>query len=121
MRIGALLLVVGLLGCTAPGIAEEVNLNSAEAQLAGCVAFAETDSAPSASFFDTGVCAGQMHALMTLGIGLPQDLRFCPPPGSTNGQAARVVVHFMNAHPADLDRNFYLVAVAALRQAFPCG
>jgi hypothetical protein len=31
-----------------------------------------------------------------------------------------VVVQFLNAHPQDLDQNFFRLAVDALRQAFPC-
>lgn len=54
-----------------------------------------------------------MEALATFNI-------FCPPAGVTTGQQMRVVIAFIEARPQRLHEDFRLLAVEALRQAWPC-
>ena len=43
-----------------------------------------------------------------------------PADGIENGQAARVVVRYLQDHPERLHHEEFVLAVAALRNAFPC-
>jgi hypothetical protein len=45
---------------------------------------------------------------------------FCIPRGVTVEQKTKVVAQFVATHPADLHRPFIVVALAALRDAWPC-
>jgi Rap1a immunity proteins len=67
-----------------------------------------------------GQCGGVISALMFLGTSLNEQSRFCPPKKVTLGQAGRVVVNYMNAHPELLHLDFRGLAVTALQEAWPC-
>jgi Rap1a immunity proteins len=45
---------------------------------------------------------------------------YCLPEGMQTGQAVRVVVKYMEAHPENLHRQPFIVVDSALRDAFPC-
>jgi hypothetical protein len=62
--------------------------------------------------FMAGLCAGI--------VVLPERMRFCPPPSSTNAQQQRVVVLYAEKHPERLHENFKRLVVDALREAWPC-
>jgi Rap1a immunity proteins len=66
--------------------------------------------------FRQGICAGQVNALMDLG----NDLGLCAPVGMTSGQAYRVVVNYIDNHPAQQNEMFTELAWEALRKAWPC-
>jgi hypothetical protein len=61
-----------------------------------------------------GYCAGTVRAIGLFGP------RVCSPSGWTTDQAIRVVVQFIDGHPARLNEDFVLLAVEALRAAWPC-
>jgi Rap1a immunity proteins len=65
-------------------------------------------------------CAGQIAGIMVLGQFLVPTLRFCPPTGWTRQQGLRVVVAFFDANPHRLHEPFSVLAVEALRKAWPC-
>jgi hypothetical protein len=44
----------------------------------------------------------------------------CRPDSATLEQAARVVVQFLDQHPARTNENFEVLAVEAMREAWPC-
>jgi len=44
----------------------------------------------------------------------------CPPSGATVGQAVRVIVAYIDAHPERLHEQFEPLALEALQQAWPC-
>lgn len=61
-----------------------------------------------------GTCHGMLRALLTI------DVVTCAPNGSTQGQTVRVVLQYIEAHPARQHENFLILAVEALRAAWPC-
>jgi len=67
--------------------------------------------------FRNGGCAGIIHGLLVVGrpIGV-----FCRPDGVTVEQAVRVVVQFLDQHPARTNENFNALAIEAMRDAWPC-
>ena len=66
--------------------------------------------------FRQGICAGQVNALMDLA----NELGLCAPAGMTSGQAYRVVVKYIEDHPARQNEMFTELAWEALRSAWPC-
>ena len=91
--------------------------NSASFILPHCRAAQQLDKPPG---FMSGLCAGIVDALVGVSSVLPQGMRFCPPPGSTNAQQQRVVVLYAEKHPERLQGNFKHFVLEALREAWPC-
>jgi hypothetical protein len=102
---GALLSV---LCSSSQGKAEETA--SANNVMAGCRHFVANDNN---DYLLQGVCAGIL-------IALRDYAGSCAPPGVTTGQAVRVVVQFIDSHPARMHESFTLLAAEALRAAWPC-
>jgi len=67
--------------------------------------------------FRNGGCAGIITGLLFLGRSAGV---FCRPDGVTVEQAVRVVVQFLDQHPARTNENFNALAVEAMRDAWPC-
>lgn len=67
-----------------------------------------------------GVCAGMINTIYFYGPILPDALMFCPPKGSTVGQALKIVVYYIDENPKYLHLDFRYLASAALRKAWPC-
>src|SRR5215216_3595674 len=68
-----------------------------------------------------GQCAGIVSATVYfLALHLRNEPKVCPPQGATNEQAIRVVVRYMEANPSKLGIPIYVLAIDALRSAWPC-
>jgi hypothetical protein len=104
---------------TAPAIgAPEPNPHSGFAQLQDCRALVGTaqSSDPRKPLF----CAGELRALAYVSHVLPPDLNSCVPDGIPNGQLALVVIHYIEARPAQMQEDFMKLAIKAYRDAWPC-
>jgi hypothetical protein len=85
---------------------------SANFRMPGCrdaVASKDTKSP-----FLEGVCTGAVDALLFAAVDI------CPPSEGTLGQALRVVVKYIDDRPARLHEDFRMLAVEAMRAAWPC-
>jgi len=71
---------------SAPALAAP-DVNSANFILPHCRAAQRLDKPPG---FMSGLCAGIVDALVGVSSVLPQGMRFCPPPDSTNAQQQQV-------------------------------
>jgi|SRR5271165_1259707 len=117
------LLAAGL--CMAPIFASpavgapEPNPHSGFAQLQECKAYVgeAKGSDPRMPFF----CAGELRALAYVSRVLSSDLNSCVPDGIPNGQLALVVIHYIEARPAQMQEDFMKLAIRAYRDAWPCG
>ena len=76
----------------------------------------------------SATCWGAFTALQQLGAMRPGEakdgpnlLLACPPANPTRLQTIRIFLKYVNQHPESKEKPFAAVAVAALRQAFPCG
>ena len=67
-----------------------------------------------------GSCAGHIAMLLQLSDVLPPVMRFCVPERSTVREATEAVTSYMDRHASDLHLAFSVVAVLALREAWPC-
>lgn len=72
-----------------------------------------------ADALNAGLCLGLLQALSELNPLLPKPL-FCPPSSTLLGEAVRVVVDDLRAHPDRGDESRTAAALAALRAAYPC-
>jgi hypothetical protein len=93
------------------------DIHSANYYHRGCIAFL-ADSPK--DLLLQGACAGIVSTLFNLNDELPTYIRFCPPKGSTVGQAIRVVVTYLDNNPARLHESFILLSAEGLRKAWPC-
>ena len=94
------------------------DVNSANFILPHCRAAQQPDKPHG---FMAGLCAGIVDALVGVSTVLPEKMRFCPPPSSTNAQQQRVVVLYAEKHPERLHENFkhFVVELFARGMALP--
>ena len=65
-------------------------------------------------------CVGAVSALIGVGSLLTPRYRFCFPDDVTAGEAVQVVVAYLESNPSHLQEDFRPLAIAAMRQAWPC-
>jgi Rap1a immunity proteins len=92
------------------------DIRSAKAMLPHCVAGLKTDAQDTAG----GRCAGIMATLSFVSRVLPDNLKFCHPSAATPEQMLQVIESFIEANPDAGAQDFRLVALAAMRQKWPC-
>jgi Rap1a immunity proteins len=93
------------------------NVYSGGHMLPHCKAFVSASSHPS---FWEGMCIGQIVALDTVKAVMPAPVRSCSPPAATIMQKTQVIVQFLEANPARLHESFNILALLAMRAAWPC-
>ncbi len=91
-------------------------IKSATAMLPHCAA----GLAPDAQDIAGGRCAGIMATLSFVSRVLPDNLKFCHPSATTPEQMLQVITSFVEANPDAGAQDFRLVALAAMRQKWPC-
>ena len=91
-------------------------IRSATAMLPHCAA----GLAPDARDMAGGRCAGIMATLSFVSRVLPDNLKFCHPSATTPEQMLQVITSFVEANPDAGAQDFRLVALAAMRQKWPC-
>ena len=67
-----------------------------------------------------GRCAGILATLSFVSRVLPDDLKFCHPSAATPEQMVQVVATFVDSNPDSAVQDFRLVALAAMRDKWPC-
>jgi Rap1a immunity proteins len=92
------------------------DLRSAKAMLPRCMAGLKADAQDTAG----GRCAGIMTTLSFVSRVLPDNLKFCHPSAATPEQMLQVIESFVEANPDAGAQDFRLVALAAMRQKWPC-
>jgi len=70
-------------------------------------------------------CAGFMQGITNMNLlyqqALKSDAQFCLPEwGISNSHAARLVMKHLRDYPEELHRNDFVLAIWALRVAYPC-
>jgi hypothetical protein len=81
---------------------------------------------PDSSATERGNCWGKIETLYMLAFFGNRDRylgtasRFCPADGATISQTKKVVIKYIEDRPERLHEAFLLLAVEALRKAWPC-
>lgn len=102
--------------------------NSAEQMLSACKSISKASvfgkRVKFPQTFESGYCWGSFTTIQEVIVNV--DSRgnpvygVCAPPSSTLTQLIRIFVRYAKQHPADLNENYFYVALHALRKAFPC-
>jgi len=98
------------------GFAQDATSRSVQAILPHCVAGMSADAQDVAG----GRCAGILATLSFVSRVLPDDLKFCHPNTATPGEMVQVVASFVDSNPDAAAQDFRLVALAAMRDKWPC-
>jgi hypothetical protein len=89
-----------------------------------CVAFfnALDHSVPPDQPVNVGECFGFIHGVVAMYHFYSPEWTFCPPDGDDTKAitAMRVVVAWLAKHPEHMPRHFAVIALAAMREAWPC-
>jgi len=97
------------------GFAYAEDANSANYIMPGCRLYLQPSlPANGMDGIDAGRCSGLVSGLFYAAIDV------CNPAGVTTEQLVRVVVQYIDNRPARLNESFNLLAVEALRAAWPC-
>ena|SRR5437870_246669 len=98
-------------------------VHSANELVTECTIAVALNTATSANdgprWFQGGFCFGFITGFADANSLLASSL-FCPPPGVTVGQMAKVFLKYMDEHPEDLHRYASPMLATALRKAFSC-
>jgi hypothetical protein len=118
---------------TAGSAAEDIR--SANFVMPGCQSLAKNESVDAVQ---QGICAGGVNAIVVMAGTMKSTLdadpdrtgmlhslirdRMCidVPSTATPGQAIRVVIAYIEARPARIHEDFNILALEALRTAWPC-
>ncbi len=94
------------------------DISSGKYMYSACKAVSEESSDGNA--FAKGHCVGIIETILEFSEVLPDNFRFCVPEAATLGQAAHIVVSYMDEHPGSMDKSFKDIAATALHAAWPC-
>ncbi len=89
---------------------------SAQAMLPYCMAALKPDTQSSMG----GRCLGIIATLSFVSRVLPDNLKFCYPNTATPEQILQAIGSFMDATPDSVGQDFRLIALAAMRNKWPC-
>ncbi len=98
------------------GVAWAADTASADDMMPGCRGWLEktTADAEPLDILVQGLCVGLVGGVGYAAPGV------CAPPDSTNEQALRIVVQYIDARPTRRREAFLKLALEALRRAWPC-
>ncbi len=114
MRCWMTVLVLALALNASAARAQEVV--SAHAMLPHCMAALKSDTQSSMG----GRCLGIIATLSFVSRVLPDNLKFCHPNTATPEQIVQAIGSFMDATPDSVGQDFRLIALAAMRNKWPC-
>jgi Rap1a immunity proteins len=89
---------------------------SAQAMLPHCMAALKPDPQSTTG----GRCMGIIATLSFVSRVLPDNLKFCHPNTATPEQIIQAISDFVDANPDAAERDFRLIALAAMRSKWPC-
>jgi Ssp1 endopeptidase immunity protein Rap1a len=115
-RVAWAALLLPVLMASAAVAQGSADIRNAKAMLPHCAA----GLAPDAQDIAGGRCAGIMATLSFVSRVLPDNLKFCHPSATTPEQMLQVITSFVEANPDAGAQDFRLVALAAMRQKWPC-
>jgi hypothetical protein len=106
-----ILIAIATFAC-APAALADVSPLAGSRLIESCRAFSASQTAE----YGQGVCMGIIAAVWRQNAGR----LICSADGVTNGQMVRVVVKYMDDHPAELHLRLDDLALSGMARAFPC-
>lgn len=133
MRAATILAITAVLVIPLEGYAQNpsASIYTANRLLPGCRAALSmvdgqgaAEPPKSTQTIDAGMCFGVISAVYRLGYFLDPksetNMRFCPPTGSTVGQAMRIVLKELDQKPQLLNLDLAMVTAVVLHNFWPC-
>jgi len=106
------------LACFGPTTASaQVNQSTVAFMLPHCKVGLNQNSGP--NWYEP-VCYGIVDGIAFMGSFLASDAKFCMPKDVTTEQAMTVVVRFLETRPEARNENFKIMALVAMKNAWPC-
>ena len=99
-----------------PAVGTAQEIRTAKAMLPYCMAALNPNAQEPAG----GRCMGIIATLSFVSRVLPDNLKFCHPSTATPEQMVQVVSIFVQSNPESGAEDFRLVALAAMRDKWPC-
>jgi hypothetical protein len=93
---------------------------SANYLLQGCRIVAADAVPPEGQFVQATLCLGKLEALAFFASSINGPAKACPPSEAPVSQVAKVVVDYLDRHPAELHEPFLGLAYNAVAEAWPC-
>jgi len=105
--------------------AAEIDSSNSSFLLQHCNSYLEKRDNDKTPTFDTGICYGHVRGVMeTLELHRmftgTSIFNYCAPDNANFTQTIRVIVKYLNDHPASLHSNATSTMIVALSEAFPC-
>jgi hypothetical protein len=97
-------------------MAHAQDAGGAKTMLSHCMAALKPDTQSTIG----GRCMGIIATLSFVSRVLPDNLKFCHPSTATPDQILQTISSFIDANPDAADRDFRLIALAAMRSKWPC-
>jgi hypothetical protein len=116
LALGLSVVALGLTSAVAQEGRAPQNTQSAQAMLPLCQAGL---NAPAANPGGER-CMGVLSTLTFVSRVLPDNLKFCQPTGTTPRDMVEAVTSFMTANADAVAQDFRLIALAAMRNKWPC-
>jgi hypothetical protein len=114
MRLLTLTLSLVMASNLSAAIAQETK--SVNSILSHCMSGLEPNAKDSLG----GHCAGVIATLAFVSRVLPDNLKFCHPNTAAPEQMLQAIISFVEQNPGSASQDFRLVALAALRDKWPC-
>ncbi len=116
-----LAVAVALLAFCATSASGERDFDSGNAYQPGCrIVLSEETPSDRMEAAQAMRCLTSVTVVLKMGPLLDQKSRFCEPSGATIMQGLRVVMKFMDDHPADTHQDFIDLSIRALKAAWRC-
>lgn len=122
-------MVVGLAATLIAGNANSENYNDGNFLLEKCTATLRVIDGRKISSSDDqlgmgqciGLVEGVRNTLIYVNNEFSPDVKICwPEKGISNGQAIRILVKYLNDHPANLNMEQTFLTIVAFKDAYPC-
>lgn len=114
-RTAAVAAMAGLASCL-------THASDGNVLLTQCHALIRSIDQQSPDIYEGGRCIGLVEGVTDMLMLYKENLpkKFCVPSSMTYGQGVRIVVKYLQEHPAELNHHDSLLVLLALQDAYPC-
>jgi hypothetical protein len=113
-----LVMCAAILFSIRPALSQGANISGNDL-LSACKGSTEAARSPIEAY-KQGICLGMASSTFLGANTLNANSRFCAPKGVTVGQAMKVAVSYMEAHPQSLQMPLHVLLLDSYRAAWPC-
>lgn len=116
----AVMLAVAAMAIGQSAVSQSTDRGSGNAFLPGCRVAAQSEQPSEKDFIPGLLCLATLSAIIAVSPAFKPELGFCYPENGSTGEAARIAVAYLEKNPSMVDKDFRVIAVFAMREAWPC-